>query len=187
MNPSDRSALLRLQVQVRGSIQRGLVTADRQAGLAQALQLSMPSDEVRPQVLDQVEQAQPYGLSARPLPGAEAVLVALAGRPEALVAVQVADRRYRRTNLEPGEVVLHDWNGNRVAIRVGGLVHVVAATEIRLVAPLVKINGDLEVVGNVTATGDVSDSAGTTPTMAAMRAAYNVHAHGASGPPAPPM
>ncbi len=187
MNASDRSALMRLGAAVRGLVTRGRVELVHNSGSAQALQVLLPGDEARPQVVNRIEQSQPYGLSAKPLAGAEAVVVSLGGTPEGMVAMVVADRRYRRKGLQPGEVYLHDHQDNRIGIRAGGLIHVVAATEIRLVAPLVKINGDLEVSGSVKAAGQVDDSSGVAQTMAAMREVYNAHVHGGSGPPSGPM
>jgi phage gp45-like len=187
MNSSERSALMRLQFQARGMVTRGRVALVHGGGVAQALQLAMPGDEARPQTVSRVEQAQPYGLSARPLPGAEAIVVTLGGSPEAMVTVQVADRRFRRTGLQPGEVYLHDHEGNRVGIRAGGLIHIVAAAEIRLVAPLIRIEGNVSVEGDLTVSGHVSDSSGVAQTMAEMRTVYNSHVHGGSGPPSGPM
>lgn len=176
----DPSALLRLSALARGIATRGVVTRVRTAkGLAQAVQVQVAGSPAGPQVLDLIDQAQPYGLSARPLEGAEAVLLALGGSREATVAVQVADRRYRRKGLKAGEVYLHNDADDYVGLRQGGLVHLVGSTEVRITAPLVKIEGDLQV------TGEVADGHGVfAQTMEEMRQRYNLHNHpGAAGPP----
>ncbi len=147
--------------------------------------------------LDGVDHLQPYGLSARPQSGAEALLLALGGDVGHTVAVQVADRRYHLTALEEGEVALHDDQGQRVYLtRSGMLLESLQAIQIK--APTVEIVGTTTITGDTTITGRLTHqgdmtSSGTLAaqgaissatsiadpeiTLSALRSAYNTHTH----------
>lgn len=150
----------------------------------QGLQISLLADEVR----EDVERFQNYGFTSHPLPGAEAVAVAVGGSRDHLVVLAVDDRRYRVKGLQAGEVAIYTDEGDKVVLRRGGLIEVTAATKVRLVAPLVEATGDMQVTGsitsgaNITATGNVGDQGGA-KTMAGMRTVYNAHQHASSVPP----
>jgi phage gp45-like len=125
------------------------------------------------------EAVEHYGFTSRPLPGAEVVLIADGNN---IVMIASDDRRYRIA-VEAGEVALYTDEGDKVHLKRGREIEVVAGTKVKVTAPTVEIQGDLVVSGNV------SDSAGT---MAAMRTAYNGHTHpdpqgGATGAPVPGM
>lgn len=112
----------------------------------------------------EVEVLQPYGLAAAPAPGGMTVVLAIGGDPSDLVALPVAGGG-RLGGLDPGEVALHDDAGNRVHLRAGGTVEVRGATAIRLqvggtvltvTSAGVTLQGNLHVVGNITATGTIT-------------------------------
>lgn len=117
--------------------------------------------------LNDVEHFEPYGFSSRPLDGAEHVAVQVGAAPGHTVVLVVADRRYRIRGLEKGEVALADDQGLSIVLRRGGRIEVTA--------PTLRLVGNLEVEGNVTATGDVADG---TASMQAGRETYNIHTHG---------
>lgn len=66
--------------------------------------------------VDDAEHLEPYGFTSRPKPGAEAVIVNVGADASAPVVIVVADRRYRVTSLQPGEVALHDDQGQSVTL-----------------------------------------------------------------------
>jgi phage baseplate assembly protein V len=152
---------------------RGVVAAVT-PGKLNTLQVRLLADEIK----DGVEHFEPYGLATHPLPGAEVAAAFLDGdRAHGLVLV-VADRRYRLQGLEPGEVALHDANGNVIRLHADGHVSITSPALVHIESPQVTLSGDLQVAGNITADGQVSDGTGT---IASMRSTYNSHNHG-SGP-----
>ncbi|TAN56253.1 MAG: hypothetical protein EPN20_19050 [Magnetospirillum sp.] len=96
---------------------RGVLAAlEADGGLMKASVVGI-DDEVlgdRDYVLD-------YGVSTRPLPGAEALMLFLAGLRSNGVVVRLFDRRYTLM-LEYGEVALHDDLGQKVHLTRTGIV-----------------------------------------------------------------
>lgn len=169
---------------------RGVVAASNAAGKMQILQARLLADEVK----DNLEHFEPYGWTSRPKHGAELIAAFLDGdRSNGLILV-AADRRYRVTGLEEGEVALYTDEGDKVVLRRGRVVEITtqtllvkASTRIRFETPLV------ETTGQVKADGDITDQvpAGG-KSMASMRATYNGHTHtdpqgGSVGTPTPSM
>lgn len=130
-----------------------------------------------------VEVMQPYGLASSPpaADGALTVVLAIGGDAGDLVALQLGAPSSRLGGLGPGEVALYDQRGNRVHIKAGGVIEVLAATKVRVVAPSVEIvaSGGVDITGDLRVSGQVSDAAGT---MQEMRDRYNGHTHGGPGP-----
>lgn len=101
-----------------------------------------------------------YGLSARPLPGAEAVVVFLGGNRENGIVIATEDRRYRVKNLAEGEICLYTDEGDKIHFKRGNLIEVTtgtltvnAASVINLNAPDVNINS---LTLNIQATDEVN-------------------------------
>lgn len=112
---------------VRGLLSRAVVRRVDDAPKAQSLQVEVYEGEVE----DDVERLQPYGFTAAPMAGAEAVVVRLGGAADHPVVIVVEDRRYRLTGLESGEVAVYDDQGQAVVLRRDG-IELVTPHEIRL-------------------------------------------------------
>jgi len=94
-------------------------------------------------VREDVEHWQPYGLLARPLKGARAVVGAIGANVDHLVA-WVADPRHRHEGaLEPGEVGLATDEVVGLLIRRGGTVHLSSANAGDWVALSSKVDSEL--------------------------------------------
>lgn len=134
--------LLRRVMQVAS---RALIKSTDTAGAIQKGQISVLADET----LDGVDQVQEYGFASRPLPGAQAVLLSIAGSRDHPVIIATDDGRYR-VKLENGEACLYDdqgqWvkigrakidikTGLKVEITAGGDVAIVAGGKITAAAP----------------------------------------------------
>lgn len=91
------------------------------------------------------EHFEPYGFTARPRGGAEAIVLHVGGDEEHPIVICVADRRYRLTTLESGEVALYDDQQQAVILARDGIV--------------IRCNGG---VGSVRVVGEVSASLGAT-------------------------
>lgn len=163
---------------ISNMLARGTLAAVNAASKMQGLQLRLLAGEVK----DSVEHFEPYGFTSNPKCGAEAVAVFLDGDRSHGIAIVVADRRYRLTGLQTGEVALHDDQGQKVHLTRAGIVidggglpltiqnaptvTMKAATKVRMETALLEVTGDIK---------DKCDSGGKT--MAGMRTTYNGHTH----------
>lgn len=98
-----------IAARIAGMISRATVKATKEAAARVVQYLGRGG-------VDDAEHLEPYGLTSRPKPGAEAVVVHVGADASAPVVIVVADRRYRLTSLQPGEVALHDDQGQRVTL-----------------------------------------------------------------------
>jgi phage baseplate assembly protein V len=110
---STRAMAARIQATVRRCVVAG-VDDDKSC---QALQIELLADET----LDEVEHFQPYGFTARPFAGAEAVALGVGGLRSHTIVLGVGDRRYRLTSLQEGEVAMHDDQGQVVHLTRDGI------------------------------------------------------------------
>ena len=159
-----------LRRQLRQLVARGVVRLIDDAAKCQRLQVSLLADETR----DRAEHIQPYGLTAHPFPGADAVVLHPFGQRSHPLVILVGDRRYRLTGLAQGEVALYDDQGQKIVLKRGRKIEVdtdelivKAATKARFETPLVEVTGD--VVDNL--------SGGNSTTIRGMRSIYDSHVH----------
>lgn len=127
------------------------VLAAVQQNKLQVLQIQLLAGEAK----DGVELFEPYGHTGVALPGAESLIGFVGGSRSHGVALVQTDRRYRPTDLQPGEVALYNHEGTRVVLRNGGKVEVLAASEVKVVTAKVVLQGDVDVIGTTTFTGQV--------------------------------
>jgi phage baseplate assembly protein V len=104
---------------LQNMIARGVVKLSNAAKKMQAVQLALLAGETSE---DTLEHFEPYGFTSRPLPGAEAVTVFIDGDRSHGLCLVVADRRYRMTGLEEGELALKDDLGQSVHFTRDGIV-----------------------------------------------------------------
>lgn len=110
--------IMNVLAEIRGVVTRGTIAKAASDGPCQAAQVRIDADDVA----DDVEVFEPYGLTARALPGAETIQVAVGGDQAHLVTLCVADRRYRLTGLSGGEVALYNDSGASVVIKADGSI-----------------------------------------------------------------
>ncbi len=124
----------------------------------QIVQVKPGKDET----LTDIQHAEPYGYTSRPHDGAEVLVLSLGGNSSHSIALQIGDRRYRLKGLEKGEAAIYTDQGDKVHIKRGGTIEVVASTKLEVSSPLatfsqdVQIAGDLDVTGNSTANDHIS-------------------------------
>lgn len=129
------------------------------------------------------EYFQHYGLTSRPLQGAEAIFIREGNQ---IIAIASDDRRYRLA-IEDGEVALYDYQGQAIHLKSGKTVHIygtdhlkadvgqdttitcplvkaVAETKVLLQTPLVECTTDLQVDQNLVVAGNGSFGGGLTMT-----------------------
>lgn len=101
-----------VRTRIRHMARRAVLKAVKDSLEAQQVQIALGE-----QVLGQVERIQEYGLTSRAHPGAEAIMLRVGGDPGHPLVVAVGDRRYRLTELAPGEVALYDDQGQVVHLQ----------------------------------------------------------------------
>lgn len=139
------------------------------------------------------DRFQEFGFSSVPLPGCQAVIACVGGARSHGLIIATDDGRYRPVDLAPGETILYNYLGDYIKIDKDRKITVVANTEVDVTAPIVKVNastrvditspqvnmtGNLQVDGNITCDGNVSDGDGS---MTEMRGTYNSHTHAENG------
>lgn len=172
-----RRAVEPIRARIRLIVARGILTAP--ADDSQPCQ-TIDADLIAGESRTGIQRVQQYGFSSRPPAGAEALILAVGGQRDHLVAVAVDDRDARPRDLQEGECCL--WtpdSGKRVHCRANGQVDlgsepedfVALARAVR--AELDAIKGDLDAlkaaiegfngsfsgtIGGATATGTVAST-----------------------------
>lgn len=160
---------------LRLMIARGVLKLVGDAKKLQAVQMQVLADELK----SDAEHFQHYGFTSVPFPGAEGVVLFIGGNRSHPVVLGLDDRRYRKREMEPGEVALYTDEGDYIHLKRGRIVEIKCGAEVSIDSPLVRVKHDLRVEGNVMCDGNVSDAAGS---MQEMRETYNAHNHGGDGP-----
>lgn len=142
---------------------------------AQTVQVQVLEGEVL-----KAQRIEPYGLSYRPKPGAQAYLVFPGGDRAMGLALVVGDKRYQ-LDLVEGEVALHDDEGNFVKLGRGGVATVKAATKVVADTPEFETTGNAVIGGTLTVTGAAAFTGGAAITGALTNNGTSVgsgHRHG---------
>jgi phage gp45-like len=106
------------------------------------------------EIRDETPMVGLYGVASRPLPGADAIMIFLAGDRSKSIIIATNDRRVQ-IDLAEGEVALHTDEGDHIHFKRGGLVSLRASTRLDIDTPLITSTGRIEAAGDVKA-GSVS-------------------------------
>lgn len=141
---------------MRNILARGLVALGNSASKLQSLQLRLLAGEVK----DNVEHLEPYGFTACPKEGAEALVGFIGGDRSHAVVIVVADRRFRLVGLKSGEVALYTDEGDRLHFKRGRIIdietvtlNVKASASVNFDTPLITSTGRIESAGDQVAGG----------------------------------
>jgi phage baseplate assembly protein V len=141
---------------MRNILARGLVALGNSASKLQSLQLRLLAGEVK----DSVEHLEPYGFTACPKEGAEALAGFIGGDRSHAVVIVVADRRFRLQGLKPGEVALYTDEGDCIHFKRGRVIdidtvtlNIKATDSVNFDTPLITSNGRIESAGDQIAAG----------------------------------
>lgn len=168
-----------LKRRIRLMISRSVLRAADDERRIQELRLAVLEGES----MDRVQRFQEYGFTSRPLPGAEAIGVAVGASRGHFVAVAVDDRRHRKRNLKEGEVALYTDEGDFILLARGRVMEIVAGAALNVTAPEVTVTAttqvtidtpQMRVTGDLSVDGEVSDHSGT---VQGVRDTYNGHTH----------
>lgn len=116
------------------------------------------------ELVDDVPLYQQVGFASWLPKDTEVIMLPMGGKARNFVIV--GGRDAVAIELKEGETVVYNQHG----------------VELRLLKDKIKVNTDLEVDGDIKATGDVADKTGT---MQAIRQVYNSHGHGNNGAASP--
>ncbi len=111
-----RRAMQPLKDRVMLMIGRAVIAAVKDDMGIQQVQVSVLAGES----MDKVERFQNWGFTGNPPAGAEAIVVALGGNRDNLVAIALDHRSKRMKNLAPGESAMYDDKGNFVHLKTNG-------------------------------------------------------------------
>lgn len=130
---------------------RGVLRGVTDSGPRQQVQVELLKDELR----DGLEHMQNYGFTSHPQ-GGDVAVAFLGGNREQGIVLVVDDRRYRLA-MQPGEVAIYDDLGNKVEL-LRGMVKITAVQHVEVVAPTIKLIGNLDVIGNINSTGTITNN-----------------------------
>ena len=167
----------------RGTVVRARVLAVHDDGEAQTIDVETHDGVVR----TGIEVLSLYGhLSNPPAVGAVTALLAAGDDQGDYIALPMAYPRGRFGNTAPGETGVSDHAGNRVVVRAGGLIELLAAALIHLTSPKVKIDasGGTTINGPLTVNGDVRIN-GNLVVSGSIIAGGAIDANTATLPPSP--
>ncbi|HGH3372456.1 TPA: phage baseplate assembly protein V [Kluyvera cryocrescens] len=113
---------------------------------------------------DDVERFQQYGFTSFPPAGSEAIVLAVGGRRESMVAIAVEDKTCRPTGLDEGDVCLYHADGqSRIILKAGGVIEITGKAVNYTASDLFEINtaqliiaGPAEFTEDVTVRGDIN-------------------------------
>jgi len=86
----------------------------------QRLQVRLLAGETK----DNIEMLEQYGFTSIPMAGASGLALFMGGDRSSGVVLAVGDKRYRLTDLNPGEVAIYNHEGAKVVIKEGRIVEV---------------------------------------------------------------
>jgi phage baseplate assembly protein V len=104
-------------------VARGVVSVVNDSLKLQNVQVKLLSGEVR-----DYERIQQYGFTSVPLETAEAVAVCIDGDRDHGIVIAVDDKRYRIKGLQGGEVALYTDEGDKIHLKRGHKIEMIAGT-----------------------------------------------------------
>jgi phage baseplate assembly protein V len=148
---------------VMNMIARGVIAESNDAGGMQTVQLSLLHEEAKAAA----ERIQNYGFSSHPPANSEAVAIFVGGGRDHALIIALDDRASRFTGLQAGEVAIYSNEGDSIVLKRDNTVEVTTRTlivnaeeAIEIEASEIRIKGDIELDGSLTATGSISAPGG---------------------------
>ena len=100
----------------------------------------------------QIHRIEPHGFASSPVKGATGLLLSSRDADQAFI-LGGEHASHRPGNLPGGGTAIYDSTGNIISL---------VGTKIRVVAPVLELVGNLEVQGNIHASGTIIDELGNT-------------------------
>lgn len=127
-----------------------------QAGLVLTSRTQRVSGEgLAGEALNDMELFQQFGFTSAPPDGAHLIVLPLGGRTSAAVVIATEHGAYRFKLDAKGEAAIYNQWGDVIHLRQDRKIHLQAAAEVIVEAPLATFTGDVHVAGTLTADVDV--------------------------------
>lgn len=153
---------------------RGVVKRTTDTTGTQSMQLALMEGEIR----DNLEHPQEFGFTSQAPTGSEAIAAFFGGNRDHGSVLLVFDKATRPKDLSAGETCVFNAHGCKIYLRAGGNIEIIAPGQVTITSPTVTMSGNLEVTGDISSAGQISDG---TRSMSADRAIYNSHTHTETG------
>ncbi|UZE30317.1 phage baseplate assembly protein V [Pseudomonas asplenii] len=141
---------------LKSMLARGTVVLANAGKKMQSLQIRLTAGELK----DGVEHFEPYGFTSNPHAGAEVLTAFLGGDRSHAVVLIAADRRYRISEVAPGEVVIYSDEGDKVHLKRGRVIdvetvilNVKATGSVNIDTPRMNVTGEIHSGGDQVAGG----------------------------------
>lgn len=87
---------------------------------------------LKDELISDIEKMEDYGFTSNPEAGSQIVAIFVDGNREQGLVIRSHDRRYRPTDLQPGEVCMYHKSGSRVLMKADGSIEVDSTVGITL-------------------------------------------------------
>jgi len=87
---------------------------------------------LKDEIISDVEKMEDYGFTSNPEVGSQIVAIFVDGNREQGLAIRFHDRRYRPTDLQPGEACMYHKSGSRVLMKSDGSIEIDSTAGIML-------------------------------------------------------
>jgi phage baseplate assembly protein V len=77
---------------------------------------------LKDEIISDIEKMEDYGFSSYPEEGAQIVAIFVDGNREQGLSIKTHDRRYRPTDLQPGEACMYHKSGSRITMKADGSI-----------------------------------------------------------------
>lgn len=110
----------------------------------------------------EIHRIEPHGFASHPIKGGKALLLPMPRNPDMAFVLGGENPANRPSGLPAGSTALYDASGNIIKLMGPDVVMDFASNTITLTGGTWNIKGDLNVDGNITATGSIIDTTGNT-------------------------
>jgi phage baseplate assembly protein V len=120
-----------------------------------------------PETIDDVAVVQFYGLASHCPVNTDAAALFVSGQRSNAVIIGTNNQKFRLRGLKPGEVALYDDGKNRIALKRDDIIEItcetliIKADKIEIEAPEITIKGNIELDGDLNATGAINAPRGS--------------------------
>ena len=114
------------------------------SGKTQSLQILRAGNDI----VENVKFIEPFGLTSYPLENSETVVLSIQGSPINNVVLNVGSRELRIKTLTKGEVCLYDAFGNQVYLKDGGVIDLIAPSQVNIKTARLVVDADIIDIGD---------------------------------------
>ena len=87
---------------------------------------------LKDETISDIDVMEDYGFSSNPEAGAQIVAIFIDGNREQGISIRTHDRRYKPTDLQPGEACMYHKSGSRILMKSDGSIEVDSTVGITL-------------------------------------------------------